>query len=101
MELTFVSTYALLVSRSCWWYPWTTTKVAGIGMGSGELTIKKSPSRKVVIWLDFELDSARTELTDDSPGGRRPCHGETVMREVACSLNDCELEKADDGANRP
>ena len=72
-----------------------------IEVDSGNLTVEKSPSRKVVTWLDFELDSARTELTDDSPGGRRPCRGETVTREVACSLNDCELEKADDDADRP
>ena len=61
--------------------------MAEIGMGSGELTIKKSSSRKVVIWLDFELDSTRTELTKGSPGGRRPCRGATTAHEVSYSSN--------------
>ena len=52
-------------------------------MGSGELTIKKSPSRKVVIWLYFELDLARTKLTGGSPGGQRPDRGATAVHEEA------------------
>ena len=39
-KLTFVSFYKLFVSRACRWYPWTVTKVDGVGMGSDELTIE-------------------------------------------------------------
>ena len=62
-------------------------KVAGIGVGFDDLTVEKSPSRKVMIWLDFKLDSARTELTRGSPSGRRPCRGAKVTHEVSCSSN--------------
>ena len=80
-ELTFVSSYALLVSRPCWWYPWTMIKMARVGMGFGELTVESGPNGLEVRWSDSKLNSARTEFIDNYLGGRQPSRGATVMHE--------------------
>ena len=54
-------------------------------MGSGELTVEDGLNSMEVTWFDFELDSARMELTGGSLGGRRPDRGATEAREEACS----------------
>ena len=61
--------------------------MAEIRIGSGDLTVEKSPSRNVVIWLDFKLDLACTELTKGSAGDQWPCCGATAVHEVSYSSN--------------
>ena len=63
------------------------TKMVGVRMNSGDPTVEKNLSNKVMIWLAFKLGSARTELLGSSPGGRQPCRGVTVAYKVSYSSN--------------
>ena len=56
-------------------------------MNFDDPTVEKNPSIKVMIWLAFELGSARTKLLESSPGSRGPRYGVTAVHEVSYSLS--------------